>query len=57
MSDPISLKEYGLQADSLDCPQGGHHDVEVAYVQMAAATGGGTAKCLKCGRTVTFRPT
>lgn len=50
--DGISLKKQGLEADSLECPAGGHHAVSEAALATAKARGGGGVLCVKCGRTV-----
>ena len=50
----LSLKEFGLRIDDLDCPAGGAHHVAEQAVMNAAKVGGGTAACLKCRQTITL---
>lgn len=48
----VSLKEGGMKADSLECPEGGRHAVSEAALAIAKARGAGGVTCLKCGTTV-----
>lgn len=48
----VSLKQQGMQADNLECPEGGRHAVSEAALATAKARGGGGATCLKCGQTI-----
>lgn len=49
----MSLSRLGLIApDGLFCPEGGTHEVLEPELQIAAAEGGGSPVCTKCGRRV-----
>lgn len=43
------MSKLGLRIeDGLDCPAGGYHEVPATRLPVIAATGGGTAACVKC---------
>jgi transcription elongation factor Elf1 len=48
----ISLKQQGMKADSLECPEGGRHAVSEAALAVAKARGAGAVTCIKCGSSV-----
>jgi|1185.fasta_scaffold1123035_2 hypothetical protein len=50
-SQHVSLKTFGLRADTLACPAGGNHDVPEEAVRSAAGSGG-VVVCVKCGNAV-----
>jgi hypothetical protein len=58
MTEPegVSLRSLNLMApDGLDCPAGGPHHIKEAALKQAAACGGGTIRCEKCGEPVEVR--